>query len=182
MVNYRVLVTGHNEKDESQIVSIDPIRVDNSFIYQPGFSVEIFWKTPKNATVGGALSLSESDSSSMLPEPAGTTAMIITFPPAANPESSEPIDFENLTKEMFTRLPGLAEKFEPDSPGFHRTDTIDYVVLLEGELKLLLDNNESADLKVGDVVVQNGTRHAWSNVSDRNARVLVVMVGANRKN
>lgn len=175
-------MSGSNEKDESQIVSIDPIRVDNTFTYQPGFSVEIFWKTPENATVGGTFKSPTSDSSSILPEPASTTAMIITFPPAADPESSEPIDFENLTKEIFERLPGLAEKFEPDSPGFHRTDTIDYVVLLEGELKLLLDNDENVDLQVGDIVVQNGTRHAWNNVSDSDARVLVVMVGANRKN
>lgn len=182
MLNYRVLVTGHNEKDESQIVSIEPIRVDNTFTYQPGFSVEIFWKTPKNVTVGGEFESTASDSSSILPEPSGTTAMIITFPPAANNESPEAVDFENLIKEMFERLPGLAEKFEPDSPGFHRTDTVDYVVLLEGELRLLLDNDESADLTVGDVIIQNGTRHAWNNVSNSDARVLVVMVGATRKN
>lgn len=46
----------------------------------------------------------------------------------------------------------------------------------------LLDNDENVDLQVGDIVVQNGTRHAWNNVSDSDARVLVVMVGANRKN
>ena len=51
----------------------------------------------------------------------------------------------------------------------HRTQTLDYVVVIEGELVLLLDDSE-VTLKPGDVVVQRGTDHAWENRSDRVAR------------
>lgn len=76
-------------------------------------------------------------------------------------------------------MPGLGELFEADAPGFHRSDTIDYGVLLEGELTLELDDGERV-LRQGDVVVQMGTRHAWRNTGNSPARMLFVMVGAAR--
>jgi quercetin dioxygenase-like cupin family protein len=51
----------------------------------------------------------------------------------------------------------------------HRTRTLDYVVMIEGELVLILDDSEVV-LKPGDVVVQRGTDHAWENRSDAVAR------------
>ena len=59
----------------------------------------------------------------------------------------------------------------------HRTQTIDYVVMIEGELVLILDDSEVA-LKQGDVVVQRGTDHAWENRSDRIARAAFFHVDA----
>ena len=50
----------------------------------------------------------------------------------------------------------------------HRTETVDYAVVLEGELTLLLDD-EDIVLKAGDVVIQRGTNHAWSNRSGKPA-------------
>ena len=52
---------------------------------------------------------------------------------------------------------------EPDAPGMHTTATIDFEVVLEGEVWLELDDGEEVHLRVGDCVVQNGTRHAWRN-------------------
>jgi mannose-6-phosphate isomerase-like protein (cupin superfamily) len=180
VINYNLIVTGDNDKDKSEVVSSEPIPVNNYFIYQPGFSAEVFWRTAKDSSVGGIFKPVLWGSSSILPEVGGTTAMIVTFPPATDIEPSEPVDIENLIKEVNERLPGLAETFESDPPGFHFTNTVDYVVLLEGELKLFLDNDE-VDLKVGDVVVQNGTRHAWVNQSKEPARFLVIMSGKERK-
>jgi uncharacterized cupin superfamily protein len=57
----------------------------------------------------------------------------------------------------------------------HRTETIDYAVLLEGELTLLLDD-EDVVLKAGDVVIQRGTNHAWSNRSGKLCRILYVLI------
>ena len=78
-------------------------------------------------------------------------------------------------------LPGLAEKFEMDSPGMHTTDSVDYGVLIEGEMHLELDDGASKKLAPRDVVVQNGTRHAWRNKSDKPATMLFVLVGAQRR-
>ena len=63
----------------------------------------------------------------------------------------------------------------------HTTDTVDYGVLLDGELHLELDNRATRRLTPHDVVVQNGTRHAWRNRSDKPATMLFVLVGASRK-
>jgi uncharacterized cupin superfamily protein len=60
-------------------------------------------------------------------------------------------------------------------PLMHRTQTIDYAVVLEGELTLILDE-EDVTLKAGDVVIQRGTSHAWSNRSDKKCRILYVLI------
>ncbi len=59
----------------------------------------------------------------------------------------------------------------------HRTETLDYVVVIEGELVLLLDDSE-VTLRKGDVVVQRGTNHAWENRSERIARAAFIHIGA----
>jgi mannose-6-phosphate isomerase-like protein (cupin superfamily) len=59
----------------------------------------------------------------------------------------------------------------------HRTRTIDYVVVIEGEIVLILEDSEVI-LKKGDVVVQRGTNHAWENRSDRVARAAFFHVDA----
>jgi quercetin dioxygenase-like cupin family protein len=84
-------------------------------------------------------------------------------------------------QEIFEQLPGLAAKFEHDNPGMHTTDSVDYGVLLEGEICLELDDGETKTLQPRDVVVQQGTRHAWRNKSDKPATMLFVLIGAVRR-
>jgi len=60
-------------------------------------------------------------------------------------------------------------------PFMHRTETIDYAVVLEGEIVMLLDDQD-VHLKAGDVVVQRGTNHAWSNRSDKPCKMLYVLI------
>ncbi|WP_091515318.1 cupin domain-containing protein [Amycolatopsis sacchari] len=85
-----------------------------------------------------------------------------------------------LAAEAEERLPGLMGVFEPDSPGMHTTDTVDYGICLEGELHLELDNGKEVKLTPGACVVQQGTRHAWHNRSDKPALMCYVLVGAER--
>ena len=66
-----------------------------------------------------------------------------------------------------------------EADGFHTTQTIDYVMVLEGEVSLELDTGE-VTLGPGDCVVQRGTRHAWKNKSDRPAFMCYVQIGAVR--
>jgi mannose-6-phosphate isomerase-like protein (cupin superfamily) len=63
--------------------------------------------------------------------------------------------------------------------GFHRTDTLDYVMILDGEITLELDRG-AVTLRSGDCVVQQGTRHAWRNRSGRPVKLAVVMISAAR--
>ena len=62
-------------------------------------------------------------------------------------------------------------------PHMHRTDTIDYVVVLEGEIDMDMDDS-TVTLKQGDVMVQRGTNHAWANRSGARARVAFVLIDA----
>ena len=57
----------------------------------------------------------------------------------------------------------------------HRTQTIDYGVVLEGELVLIMDEGETT-VRAGDIVIQRGTNHGWSNRSDRNCRIAFILV------
>ncbi len=62
-------------------------------------------------------------------------------------------------------------------PLMHRTQTVDYAVVLEGEIIMLLDDSE-VHLKAGDVVIQRGTNHAWSNRSGKPVRMLYMLMDA----
>ncbi|MGZ6016898.1 MAG: cupin domain-containing protein [Phenylobacterium sp.] len=63
-------------------------------------------------------------------------------------------------------------------PFMHRTPSIDYGVVIEGEMTMLMDDGQELLLKAGDVIVQRGTNHAWVNRSDQTVRMLFVIVGA----
>jgi mannose-6-phosphate isomerase-like protein (cupin superfamily) len=57
----------------------------------------------------------------------------------------------------------------------HRTETIDYGIVLEGELVLIMDEGETT-VRAGDIVVQRGTNHGWANRSDRNCRIAFILI------
>lgn len=102
------------------------------------------------------------DGTTVLEPPAGGTAWrVFTVPPDAVMRSR--------LAETAAAIPGM----EPD--GFHTTDTLDYVMVLEGTIDLELDTGE-VRLGPGDCVVQRGTRHAWRNRSDAPVRMVAVML------
>ncbi|MDY0134136.1 MAG: cupin domain-containing protein [Atribacterota bacterium] len=179
-MNTQSIVTGHDDQGCSCVIYAGPLLGNESFTYQPGFSAAIFGQTSAEPMVGSNVTSRLLPITNVLPCVAGTTALMVTFPPVLAEEAQKNIAPEDIANELEERLPGFAQVFDPDAPGFHRTDTIDYAVLIAGELTLLLDNGESAHLKAGDVIVQNGTRHAWLNTSNSPARMMFVMVGATR--
>ena len=62
-------------------------------------------------------------------------------------------------------------------PGMHQTHTVDYAIILEGEIVAKMDQGETL-MKVGDVLIQRGTDHAWINRSNKTARVAFVLIDA----
>ena len=83
--------------------------------------------------------------------------------------------------EVAEKLPGLADCLEVDHPGMHTTDTIDFELVVSGEVWLELDDGKEVHLRAGDTVVQNGTRHAWRNKGTEPCRLVVFLAGANRR-
>jgi mannose-6-phosphate isomerase-like protein (cupin superfamily) len=101
----------------------------------------------------------------------------VTFPPGsafADPSS----DPDAAQEEALVRLRGLADHFEKEDPGMHKTNTVDYAVVYDGEMWLELDDGETLPLNRGDVVVQNGTRHAWRNKGTKPVTMLFFLNGA----
>src|SRR5260370_6777468 len=113
------------------------------------------------------------------PPPGGFRFVFFTVPPNTD-KLPEYTDVAAAFGELQEKLPGLAEVIEPMNPGMHTTDTVDFDVVLSGEVYLELDDGAEVLLKAGDCVVQNGTRHARHNRSSQNCVVAVAIVGAKR--
>ena len=68
-----------------------------------------------------------------------------------------------------------------NAPYMHRTDSIDYVICLEGEIEMELDGGETVRMSAGDVMVQRGTGHSWVNRSSKPCRLAVVLIDGRPK-
>ena len=115
------------------------------------------------------------------PAPGGFRFGMFSVPPASATSGRPPEDVEAAVVEFEATLPGLASHMEPDAPGMHTTSTVDFEVVLDGEVWLELDDGVEVHLRPGDTVVQNGTRHAWRNHGDTTARLAVFIVGAHHE-
>jgi hypothetical protein len=173
----RRVVTGHDEEGKS-MVALDggPPRTD-VFQHIPGMVSRLVWATDPAPTLPFVGVDPTPALTSFVPAPGGSRFLIVTFPPDSvffapgfNPDAAAA---ENLAVS-----PGLAELFEAD--GMHTTPSVDYGIVLDGEIWLELDDGRAELLRLHDVVVQNGTRHAWRNKSDRPATLAFVLLGARK--
>lgn len=173
----RRVVTGRDTAGKSIFVSDGTPPVASEFVHVPGMAVSLGWKSDVDAASSSSNADPTLEIGSFVPSVGGTTLLIVTFPPDSVRASPE---FDPIAAggESMRLLPGLAETFERAAPGMHTTPTLDYGVLLDGELSLELDDGAVKALKPRDVVVQNGTRHAWRNSSNRPATMLFVLIGA----
>jgi len=106
------------------------------------------------------------------PEPGGTVFRVIEYPPDSQRLKS--IDPEAHFASMGAKA---ADKAMRRHPGMHRTKTLDYAIVLSGEIYAVLDEDETL-LKAGDVLVQRGTSHAWSNRTEKSCVIAFVLVDA----
>jgi mannose-6-phosphate isomerase-like protein (cupin superfamily) len=171
----RRIVTGHDEQGHSVFVSDDFAPRAQSFASIPGHAMAQLWTTPALPALLEQSRDPTLDRASLIPSQGGTSIAMFDFPP--DTVMQNPVDGVQAFNELSAALPGLIDTFEPENPGMHTTATIDYGIILEGEMWLELDNGQSRLVKAGDVVIQNGTRHAWRNKSERTARALFVMIG-----
>jgi mannose-6-phosphate isomerase-like protein (cupin superfamily) len=101
----------------------------------------------------------------VFPPPGGCAVAVLEIAPGGE-------DFDEFVRTA------LAPWADPDTPGMHRTATIDYDVVLEGTVGLQVDDGVVVALHPGDIVVQNGTSHRWLNQGDTVVRILAVTIGA----
>ncbi|GAA0456805.1 cupin [Actinoplanes capillaceus] len=147
----RRVVTGHTPDGVSVVVSDGPVPVSRELPADGVFFHEI-WNTEGAPARIVAV------------EPDEPTAGTLAVPPP-------PYGTRIRVNEF---LPGHLDSRGLQSP-VHRTASIDYGIVLAGEITLILDDSE-VTLRAGDVVVQRGTDHAWANRGDVPARVVFVLV------
>jgi quercetin dioxygenase-like cupin family protein len=105
--------------------------------------------------------------------------------PPTNGTIFRTVEFEPEDPEVIRKIDGKAAFAEMGAahnvvegarhPYMHRTDSVDYAVILSGEIDMLLDDSE-VHLKAGDVVVQRGTNHAWANRGTESCIIAFVLV------
>jgi hypothetical protein len=116
------------------------------------------------------------------PGPGGTLFRLISYPPK-RPEGWKPppgVTAESGLRELSEKVPGMGDHFERGVPGMHTSDTIDYGVVVRGEMTLELDEGQKIHLHQGDCIVQNGTRHRWRNPLSEPCLMAFISVGGKR--
>jgi mannose-6-phosphate isomerase-like protein (cupin superfamily) len=170
----RRVVTGHDAAGQAVFASdelVEPVLTGLS----PGTAFHQLWNgdEPPQFPDDG----SRPAPTTYFPPVGGFRFGTFTLPPSG--EAMDPgIDIGAEVAALATALPGLLDHNEPDAPGMHTTRTIDFEVVLSGEVTLELDDGAIVHLRPGDAVVQNGTRHRWGNPGTEPAMLAVFMCGA----
>lgn len=168
----RRIVTGHNASGKSIIVQDAVATSILELPSVPGLRATDLWET----TTAPADLSSDADPVArpvhLEPAPTGTIFRIVEFPPdAAIGKGAD-------AREVFASL-GAGHTVDTSSatPMMHKTASIDYAIVLSGEIWAVMDEGETC-MKAGDVLIQRGTNHAWSNRTNEPVLVAFILVGA----
>ena len=175
-MDVRRVVTGHDGHGKAVFAS-DELVAPVAPALLPGSEFHLLWGADTAPTFPD--DGSPSATATYFPPLGGFRFGLFTVPPAG---ATLPDGFDVAAglAEVETSLPGMLAHTEPADPGMHTTDTIDYEVVLSGEVVLELDDGAETILRPGDTVVQNGTRHRWRNDGEVPAVLAVVLLGAHR--
>lgn len=167
----RRIVTGHREDGRSAVLLDGP--APNVKQRAAGNASTLLWVTDESpADVSRAGDRAARDIG-VPPPRRGSIFRVAEFPPGVGGEVR---DHEAVLRD-FGIGPEVARGHPPRHPAIHRTRSLDYVVVLEGEIHLLLDDGERR-LQAGDVVVQQATNHAWINRGAQPCRLAMVFIDA----
>ena len=171
----RRIVTGHDEAGRSVVLQ-DGAAPRVFPLDGRGSAFVELWHTRANpAPIDHAAAEPPEDGLHLHPPARGTRLRIVDFPP--EDEAALARLTPDFVRAAFTAInaPDAMAGGDAPHPLMHRTETIDYGLVLEGELVLVLDGSETV-VRAGDVVIQRGTSHAWANRSGRMARMAFVLV------
>lgn len=168
----RRVVTGHNGRGQSVFIMDGP----SPHVFGQGTGsvvVTELWET-RGCPADNRGNADAIDRPFRLPPPGnGSAFRIIEYPPDKQ-------RLPALARERQSAHYASTRSAQPGAvrhPGFHKTDTVDYVIVLSGEIHALMDEGEVL-LKPGDVLIQRGTSHAWSNRTDEPAYLAFVLIDA----
>ena len=166
----RRIVTGHDAQGKAVAIVDEPLAAKQRS--PGGNAVTMLWVTAETPVdMSGVADRAETKVG--VPPPAnGSIFRIVDFPPAA--VNAPPVDHHAM-------LVGMG--IDPATQGYsrhphtHRTRSIDYAIVLEGEIDMLMDDTE-VHVKAGDVLVQQGTNHAWVNNGTKPCRIAFILIDA----
>lgn len=169
------VVTGHDADGKAVVAQQGPLPTVTEIQAIPGTVFHEVWATTgAPAPVGngpdpttGALKLP--------PPPQGTRIRFVDIPPDSAEFLAHGAARMHAAFAQIGDAAASTVKAGSPHPLMHRTESVDYGVVIEGELTLVLDDSEVL-LRPGSVVVQRGTNHAWANRSGRLCRMLFVLV------
>jgi len=162
----RRVVTGH--RDGKGVVLYDGPAPNRKVRQASGVVSTLLWVTDESpADISAGADRAEREVG--VPPPRhGSIFRVVEFPPGRREMSREAV-----LKEM-----GLSHQSGSPHPGMHKTRSVDYAVVMEGEIDMVLDDSE-VHLAAGDVLVQQGTNHAWVNRGSGPCRIAFVLIDAN---
>ncbi|WP_428243182.1 cupin domain-containing protein [Gynuella sp.] len=170
----RRIVTGHNEHGKATISSDGTTTTVLQIPAIPGIVFHEVWNTQQTPAIIDNSDDPTGKPVTLQPASGGTTIRVVDIPPDSVQNN---ISEEALTDAFADLGASHAADTQTDKRHkiMHRTETIDYGILLSGELWLMVDEGEVL-LKPGDIVVQRGTNHAWSNRSEETARIAFILI------
>ena len=167
----RRVVTGHDEEGKSIVVLDGPpaksIGEDIGGLFE-------LWNTDGNL-INTKDRIDRADDEILLSPPKnGSRFRYFQINPT--PEGVPMDVLQNMAADAFEKIGASHHRIDTSKhPAMHKTDTIDYIILLEGDVTLILDKEE-VDIKPHDVVVQRGTNHAWVNNGNNPALLIAVLI------
>jgi quercetin dioxygenase-like cupin family protein len=175
----RRIVTGHDSNGRAIIQEDGPVSRMQRIGGPSGPVFHEVWNTRATpAPIDASSGEPPEDGIKLAPPKNGTRIRVLDIPP-------EDESFQQVTPEEarahFAEV-GAAAASSHSGEGsrhafMHRTETIDYGIVLEGEIVLVLDEGETT-VRAGDIVIQRGTNHGWANRSGKNCRICFVLIDA----
>jgi mannose-6-phosphate isomerase-like protein (cupin superfamily) len=169
----RRVVTGHDAQGAA-VVIVDGIAPNRAVRPDGRTASTLLWVTTETpARFAGGRDAADVKIG-VPPPPSGSIFRVVDFGPA-DPDAPA-MDHATLMKEMGIAH-GTAGRRPPRHPAMHWTRSVDYAIVLSGEIDMLLDESE-VHLRAGDVVVQQGTNHAWVNRGQAPCRIAFILIDA----
>ena len=166
----RRIVTGHDAKGKAIALFDGPVVSQQRS--PGGNAVTQLWVTSESPIDVNASTDRAETKTGVPPLANGSIFRIVDFPPTST--GAHPVDHHKM-------LIGMG--IDPATQGYqrhantHRTRSIDYAIVLDGEIDMLMDDTE-VHMKAGDVLVQQGTNHAWVNNGTRPCRIAFILIDA----
>lgn len=169
----RRVITGHNHQGKSVILTDGPSPNTLEIDGMPGLALIDLWVTDR-APASNAGSGDPAARPVVLEPPArGTIFRVVDFPPDKGLAGK--VDRRKAFAAM--GADHALDQSDARHPGMHKTHSVDYALVVDGEIWALMDEGEVL-LKAGDCLIQRGTNHAWSNRTDTPCRVAFILVNA----